>query len=193
LRCNPPGSALLWAHFTRGKNRGLQKSGSSGKIRSPNRFPPASAGMQTRLFQAGFCLWVLGFAGLAEIGSARAGLRAHSEPASVSGAEQPGGLSACTEAALYLDDILGSLVFSESEQSKNGAGGMVPLYAARVQDLGPDDVAVFKCGACGHTAELWPSLLIGGLGLQPTDRISNLSDCCSAQHREPAVAINILC
>ena len=24
---------------------------------------------------------------------------------------------------------------------------MVPLYAARVQDLGPDDVAVFKCGA----------------------------------------------
>ena len=47
---------------------------------------------------------------------------------------------------------------------------MVPLYAARVQDLGPDDVAVFKCGACGHTAELWPSLLIGGLGLQPTDK-----------------------
>ena len=31
---------------------------------------------------------------------------------------------------------------------------MVPLYAARVQDLGPDDLAVFKCGACGHTAEL---------------------------------------
>ena len=29
---------------------------------------------------------------------------------------------------------------------------MVPLYAARVQDLGPEDVAVFKCGACGHTA-----------------------------------------
>src|SRR3954470_7434709 len=46
---------------------------------------------------------------------------------------------------------------------------MVPLYAARVQDLGPDDVAVFKCGACGHTAELWPSFLIGGLGLQPTE------------------------
>jgi hypothetical protein len=29
---------------------------------------------------------------------------------------------------------------------------MVPLYAARVQDLGPDDVAMFKCGACEHTA-----------------------------------------
>ena len=51
---------------------------------------------------------------------------------------------------------------------------MVPLYAARVQDLGPDDVAVFTCGACGHTAELWPSLLIGGLGLEPTDKILDL-------------------
>ena len=51
---------------------------------------------------------------------------------------------------------------------------MVPLYAARVQDLGPDDVAIFKCGACGHTAELWPSLLIGGLGLQPTDKVLGL-------------------
>ena len=50
----------------------------------------------------------------------------------------------------------------------------MPLYAARVQDLGPDDVAVFKCGACGHTAELWPSLLIGGLGLQPTDKVLDL-------------------
>ena len=51
---------------------------------------------------------------------------------------------------------------------------MVPLYAARVQDLGPDDVAVFSCGACGHTAELWRSLLIGGLGLQPTDKVLDL-------------------
>ena len=51
---------------------------------------------------------------------------------------------------------------------------MVPLYAARVQDLGPDDVAVFKCGACGHTAELWPSLLIRGLGLEPTAKILDL-------------------
>jgi hypothetical protein len=45
------------------------------------------------------------------------------------------------KAILHLDDIAGSIVFSESEQSKNGAGGMVPLYAARVQDLGLDHVA----------------------------------------------------
>jgi hypothetical protein len=78
------------------------------------------------------------------------------------------------KAALYLDDITGSLVFSELEQSENEAGEMVPLYAARVQDLGPDDVAVFKCGACGHTAELPPSALLRGLGLQPTDKILDL-------------------
>ena len=51
---------------------------------------------------------------------------------------------------------------------------MVPLYAARVRDLGPDDVAVFKCGACGHTAELPLSVLIRGLGLQPTDKVLDL-------------------
>ena len=56
------------------------------------------------------------------------------------------------KAILRLDDSAGFMAFSESEQSKNRAGEMVPLYAARVQDLGPDDVAVFKCGACGHTA-----------------------------------------
>ena len=44
---------------------------------------------------------------------------------------------------------------------------MMPLYAAWVQDLGPDDVAVFRCGAWGHTAELPPSALIHGLALQP--------------------------
>ena len=51
---------------------------------------------------------------------------------------------------------------------------MVPLYAARVQDLGPEDVAVFKCGACGHTAELPPSALLRGLGLKPTDKVLDL-------------------
>ena len=50
----------------------------------------------------------------------------------------------------------------------------MPLYAARVQDLGPDDVAVFKCGACGHTAELPPSALLRGLELQPTDKVLDL-------------------
>ena len=62
----------------------------------------------------------------------------------------------------------------ESEQSKNVADGMVPLYAARVQDLGPGDVVVFRCGACGHTAELPPSALLRGLGLELTAKILDL-------------------
>ena len=51
---------------------------------------------------------------------------------------------------------------------------MVPLYAARVQDLGPGDVVVFRCGACGHTAELPLSALIQGLGLKPTEKVLDL-------------------
>ena len=94
------------------------------------------------------------------------------------------------KAILHLDDIAGSMAFSESEQSKNGAGEMVPLYAARVQDLGPDDVAVFKCGACGHTAELSPSALLRGLGLKPTDKVLDLERrlrCRLCYAREQAV------
>ncbi len=29
---------------------------------------------------------------------------------------------------------------------------MVPLYAARVEDLGPGDFVKVDCAACGHTA-----------------------------------------
>ena len=51
---------------------------------------------------------------------------------------------------------------------------MVPLYAARVQDLGTDDVVVIKCGACGHTAEIPPNGMIRGLRLKPTDKVLDL-------------------
>ena len=51
---------------------------------------------------------------------------------------------------------------------------MVTLYAARVQDLGPDDVAVIECGACGHTVEIPPSGPLRGLGLKPTDKVLDL-------------------
>ncbi len=43
---------------------------------------------------------------------------------------------------------------------------MVPLCAARVQDLGPEDVAVFKCDACEYAAEIPPSGLLRRLGLK---------------------------
>ena len=51
---------------------------------------------------------------------------------------------------------------------------MVPLYAARVQDLGTGDVVVFRCGACGHTAELPLSALLRGLGLKSTEKVLDL-------------------
>ena len=40
--------------------------------------------------------------------------------------------------------------------------------------MGPDDVAVFKCGACGHLAELPPGALLRGLALKPTDKVLDL-------------------
>jgi hypothetical protein len=86
----------------------------------------------------------------------------------------PTGRNACMEGRPRLDGIAGDTVFGESEQSKNEAGEMVPLYAARVQDLEIGDFVVFKCGACGHTAEIPQSGFIRGLGLKPTARALDL-------------------
>ncbi len=65
---------------------------------------------------------------------------------------------------------------------------MVPLYAARVQDIGPGDVVIFKCGACGHTAELPQSALMRGLGLKSTEKVLDLERrlrcrLCYAKHQ----------
>src|SRR3954447_4532743 len=63
---------------------------------------------------------------------------------------------------------------SQNQNNPRTRRGMVPLYAARVQDLGTDDCVVIKCGACGHTAELPPSALLRGLELKPTDKVLDL-------------------
>jgi hypothetical protein len=52
---------------------------------------------------------------------------------------------------------------------------MVPLYATRVQDLGPGDVAVFKCGACVHATAIPLGDLVHGLRLPPTERVLDLA------------------
>ena len=46
-----------------------------------------------------------------------------------------------------LDDTAYPMAFSESEQSENEAGEMVPLYAARVQDLG---LMTWPCSGAAH-------------------------------------------
>jgi hypothetical protein len=36
---------------------------------------------------------------------------------------------------------------------------MVPLYAARIEDLGPNDFVKIDCAACSHRALLTPAVL----------------------------------
>ena len=47
---------------------------------------------------------------------------------------------------------------------------MVPLYAARIEDLGPGDFVRVDCAACEHTALLAPTFL-SRLGLNPRVRV----------------------
>ena len=42
---------------------------------------------------------------------------------------------------------------------------MVPLYAARIEDLGPGDLVRVECAACGHDVLIPPRALLHGLRL----------------------------
>ena len=78
----------------------------------------------------------------------------------------------------------------ESEQYKNESGEMAPLHAAQVQELGPNDFVVIKCGVCGHTEEIPPGGLTHGLGLKPTEKVLDLERrfrCRLCYAREQAV------
>jgi hypothetical protein len=50
---------------------------------------------------------------------------------------------------------------------------MVPLYAARIEDLGPGDFLKIDCSACSHTALLTPAFL-SRLGLDPRSKVLDL-------------------
>ena len=52
---------------------------------------------------------------------------------------------------------------------------MVPLYAARIEDLGPGSFVKLDCSVCGHTALLTAAFLTG-LGLKPRHRVLDLKD-----------------
>jgi ribosomal protein S27E len=52
---------------------------------------------------------------------------------------------------------------------------MVPLYAARIEDLGPGDFVKIDCAACEHTGLLAPAFL-SRLGLSPRDKVLDLQD-----------------
>jgi hypothetical protein len=51
---------------------------------------------------------------------------------------------------------------------------MVPLYAARVSDLGPGDFLRLEC-ACGHETLIPASSLLHGLRLAPDDRVTDVA------------------
>jgi hypothetical protein len=50
---------------------------------------------------------------------------------------------------------------------------MKPLYAARLEDLGPDDYVRVEC-ACGHEALLLAEWLIRNAGLSPDQQVLKL-------------------
>jgi|GraSoiStandDraft_42_1057292.scaffolds.fasta_scaffold54525_4 hypothetical protein len=60
------------------------------------------------------------------------------------------------------------------EQIGNSGWPMVPLYAARIEDLGPGDFGKFESAACSHDALIPPSSLLNGLRLPPTTRVVDL-------------------
>jgi hypothetical protein len=51
---------------------------------------------------------------------------------------------------------------------------MVPLYAARIEDLGPGDFVKAECIACGHDELIPASALLQGLRLPPTTLVLDL-------------------
>ena len=58
---------------------------------------------------------------------------------------------------------------------RDRTGKSVPLYAARIADLGPGDLVKIDCGACQHTALLTPAFL-DRLGLSPQRKVLDLQD-----------------
>jgi hypothetical protein len=51
---------------------------------------------------------------------------------------------------------------------------MVPLYAARIEDLGPGDFVRAECTACGHDELIPASALLQGLRLLPRTPVLDL-------------------
>jgi hypothetical protein len=48
--------------------------------------------------------------------------------------------------------------------ANRGKGKMVPLYAARIEDLGPGDLVRVECAACAHDVLITRSALRRGCG-----------------------------
>ena len=76
-------------------------------------------------------------------------------------------IDAATGTHLWADRFDGLL----GEQSAN-RGKMVPLYTARIEDLGPGDLVKVEC-VCGHS-ELLTAQMLGTAGVKPFQNILDL-------------------
>jgi hypothetical protein len=65
-------------------------------------------------------------------------------------------------------------MFSTQEHTRNIVE-MVPLYLARIEDLGPGDFVKVDCAGCSHTALLSMAVL-SRLGLDPRDKVLDLKN-----------------
>jgi hypothetical protein len=66
---------------------------------------------------------------------------------------------------------------------------MLPLYAARIEDLGPGDFVKVDCAACHHVAVFAPEFLLR-LGLNPQTKLLDLRErvrCRGCEKRGRAV------
>ena len=61
------------------------------------------------------------------------------------------------------------------ERTENIGAKVVPLYAARIGDLGPGDFVEVDCAACSHTALLALAFL-DPLGRSPRHKVLDLKD-----------------
>ncbi len=60
---------------------------------------------------------------------------------------------------------------------------MMPLYAARIEDLGQSDFVKIDCPACHHVALLAPEFLLR-LGLSPQAKVLDLKERVGAGDAE---------
>jgi len=60
---------------------------------------------------------------------------------------------------------------------------LVPLYLARIEDLGPGDFVKIDCAACSHTA-LLSTAFLSRLGLDPRDKVLDLKNRVKCAMRE---------
>src|SRR5262245_50738401 len=61
---------------------------------------------------------------------------------------------------------------------------MVPLYLARIEDLGPGDFLKVDCAACLHTA-LLSAAFLSQLGLSPREKVIDLNERPCQDNRLP--------